>query len=65
MHEYLFESITVTRRREGGDLQTDYRELIRKHARNGWEFVQAINLENHALPRLELIFKRTLNLKEH
>lgn len=56
--EYSFVSVPVRRRREGRVLADDYREVIRRQAEDGWEFVQAISLEKHAEPRLDLVFKR-------
>jgi len=58
MREYSFVSIAVKRRREGAVLETDYREVVRERAAAGWEFVQAIPLESHAEPRLDLVFTR-------
>ena len=58
MHEYRFISVPVTRRREGRELADDYRDIIRGHAADGWEFVQAIPLEKHADPRIDLVFTR-------
>lgn len=56
--KYEFESIPVTRRREGSGLASDYRDVIRSRASEGWVFVQAINLETHADPRIELVFTK-------
>lgn len=58
MHEYHFISIPVTRRREGRELADDYQHVIRQHAADGWEFVQAIPLEKHTDPRIDLVFTR-------
>lgn len=58
MREYHFISIPVTRRREGRQLGTDYRDVIREQATDGWEFVQAIPLEKHTEPRIDLVFTR-------
>ncbi len=58
MREYTFVSIAVKRRREGATFEKDYREVIRERAAAGWEFVQAIPLEAHADPRLDLVFTR-------
>lgn len=58
MREYKFVSVAVVRRREGAAFEKDYREVIRDHAASGWEFVQAISLETHAEPRLDLVFTR-------
>ncbi len=58
MREYSFVSIAVKRRREGAVLDTDYREVIRERAAAGWEFVQAIPLDAHTEPRLDLVFTR-------
>jgi hypothetical protein len=58
MREYSFVSIAVKRRREGATLEKDYRQVIREHAAEGWEFVQAISFESHAEPRLDLVFER-------
>lgn len=58
MPEYTFVSIPVQRRRDGAVLEIDYRDAIREHAVAGWEFVQAITLETHAQPRIDLVFVR-------
>lgn len=58
MPEYAFESVAVHRRREGFRLGEDYREVIRRRAVDGWEFVQAITLETHTEPRIDLVFVR-------
>ncbi len=58
MMEYSFFSVAVKRRREGFLLADDYRDIIREFAAEGWEFVQAIPLEQHSEPRIDLVFKR-------
>lgn len=58
MREYSFVSIAIKRRREGATFETDYREVVREQAAKGWEFVQAIPLDTHADPRLDLVFTR-------
>lgn len=58
MHEYSFIRVTVRRQREGAVMQQDYREIIREQAAAGWKFVQAIPLETHSEPRLDLVFSR-------
>lgn len=58
MPEYSFVSIPVLRRREGLLLARDYRETIAERAAEGWEFVQAIPLETHVEPRLDLVFRK-------
>ncbi|MBX3093602.1 MAG: DUF4177 domain-containing protein [Cryobacterium sp.] len=58
MREYSFISVAVKRRRDGRELADDYRDIIRQQARDGWEFVQAIPLEKHTEPRIDLIFTR-------
>lgn len=58
MREYSFVSIPVKRRREGAEFEKDYREVILERAALGWEFVQAIPLESHTRPRLDLVFTR-------
>lgn len=58
MPEYSFVSVPIARRREGAVILRDYREVIRERASEGWEFVQAIPLETHAEPRIDLIFTR-------
>lgn len=58
MREYSFVSISIVRRREGAALKSDYQEVIREQASAGWEFVQAIPLESHTSPRLDLVFTR-------
>ena len=58
VREYTFVSITVKRRREGAALEKDHREVIRERAAAGWEFVQAIPLDTHTEPRLDLVFSR-------
>ena len=58
MHEYSFVRVAVKRKREGAVLQKDYREVITEQAAAGWRFVQAIPLETHAEPRLDLVFSR-------
>ena len=63
MQEYTFVSIAMTRRRDGAEYASDYREVIAKHARLGWEFVQAIPLDHLAEPRLDLVFTRRLKEK--
>ncbi|NLA65531.1 MAG: DUF4177 domain-containing protein [Leucobacter sp.] len=58
MYEYTFITIPINRRRDGLSFDIDYRDEIREQAAKGWEFVQAISLEAHARPRLDLVFKR-------
>jgi hypothetical protein len=58
MREYTFVSITANRHREGLDLAENYREIIRNHAAEGWEFVQAISFEQHIDPHIDLVFTR-------
>lgn len=58
MREYSFVRVDVKRRREGAVLQKDYREVIIEKAAAGWHFVQAIPLESHTEPRLDLVFSR-------
>ena len=64
MTEYSFASVRIIRSREGRDLAEDYREIIRRHATEGWEFVQAIPLEKHKDPRIELVFTRSSSSHE-
>lgn len=58
MHEYHFISVLVQRRRDGRTLAEDYRDIIRQQAADGWEFVQALPLEKHTQPRVDLVFTR-------
>ncbi|MFC5339139.1 DUF4177 domain-containing protein [Leucobacter denitrificans] len=58
MKEYSFVSIAVQRRREGSLLAKDYQQVVRERAGDGWEFVQAVSFENHAEPRIDLVFSR-------
>ncbi len=58
MFEYSFISIGIVRYRDGPALVEDYREVISQQAEEGWEFVQAIPLEGHVEPRIDLVFKR-------
>lgn len=58
MYEYSFISVALTRRREGSALASDYRDIIRKQAASGWEFVQAIPFETDVKPRLDLVFRK-------
>lgn len=58
MREYAFERVAVLRRREGLTLEHDYREVIRRRAAEGWEFVQAMSFEAHTDARIELVFTR-------
>lgn len=58
MREYSFVSIPIKRRRDGSVNDTDYREVIRERATEGWEFVQAISFETFVQPRLDLVFTR-------
>lgn len=58
MLEYSFISVAAQRRREGFVLADDYRDIIRERAAEGWEFVQAIPLEQHIEPRIDLVFTR-------
>ncbi|MEV8254733.1 DUF4177 domain-containing protein [Rhodoglobus sp. NPDC076762] len=58
MREYTFVSVTTNRRREGLSLAEDYQEIIRNHAAEGWNFVQAISFEQHVEPRIDLVFTR-------
>ena len=58
MGEYSFETIRALRRREGVDLERDYRAVIRERADEGWEFVQAIPFLDAAEPRMDLVFRR-------
>lgn len=58
MHEYAFVSIPVKRRRDGQFTETDYRDVIRERASQGWQFVQAITLDTHTQPRIDLVFTR-------
>lgn len=63
MLEYSFVSIRLANSREGAVLTRDYREVIQERAAGGWEFVQAISMEAHAEPRLELVFSRKGHLE--
>lgn len=63
MREYDFVSIPIHRRRDGRELAHDYRDIIRQRATDGWEFVQAIPLEKHADPRIDLVFTRKAEKK--
>lgn len=56
--EYSFVSVAVKRRRDGRELAEDYRDIIQERAAAGWEFVQAIPLEKHVEPRIDLVFTR-------
>lgn len=56
--QYSFESIRITRNREGTTPVRDYREVIRQRAADGWEFVQAISFEHDGTPRIDLVFVR-------
>ncbi len=58
MKEYSFVSIAVQRRREGSLLAQDYQQVVRERAGDGWEFVQAVSLEDHTEPRIDLVFTR-------
>lgn len=58
MQEYSFVSIPLKRRREGTVAGDDYQRVIREHAAQGWEFVQAIPFESHPDPHLDLVFIR-------
>ena len=58
MRSYDFVSIPIKRRRDGSVNDTDYREVIRERAADGWEFVQAISFENFVKPRIDLVFTR-------
>lgn len=58
MPEYLFHSVMVTRHRDGLEVADDYQAIIRRHAAEGWKFVQAIPLEQHTEPRIDLVFTR-------
>lgn len=58
MPQYSFISVAVNRRREGLSFTDDYREIIHRRAAEGWEFVQAIPLEGHVEPRIDLVFVR-------
>jgi len=58
MPQFDFVSIPLHRRREGLAFATDYRDVIRERAAEGWTFVQAIPLEHHTDPRLDLVFTR-------
>ncbi len=58
MRQYSFVSVPIVRRREGLEFETDYQDVIRKRAASGWTFVQAIPLEGHINPRLDLVFTR-------
>jgi len=61
MLEYAFISVAVRRRRDGLRLDEDYREIIRAQAAEGWAFVHAIDLSQHAEPRIELVFSRKVH----
>lgn len=58
MREYSFISIPVKRRRDGLVNDTDYQDVIREKASDGWEFVQAISFETFVDPRIDLVFTR-------
>ena len=58
VREYDVVRVELTRHREGLELAEDYRELIRGRAAEGWEFVQAIVLEQHVRPHVDLVFRR-------
>lgn len=58
MQEYSFVSIAVQRRRDGSALAQDYQQVIQDRAKAGWKFVQAISLETHTEPRIDLVFTR-------
>ena len=58
MQEYTFTSVALLRQRDGTELDHDYHEVIREHAREGWRFVQAIPFESASQPRLDLVFRR-------
>lgn len=61
MFEYSFVSVPVKRKRAGKFLEEDYRDIIRKHAKRGWQFVQAITFDDHIDPRVDLVFSRKVD----
>ncbi|WP_225217809.1 DUF4177 domain-containing protein [Sporosarcina gallistercoris] len=60
MVEYHIERIEVHHGRDGISLAEDYRQLIAKYAKEGWRFVQLVNLSELSLSerRVDLIFER-------
>lgn len=58
MYEHTFVTIPVKRTRAGLVADRDYREIVREQAALGWKFEQAISFEQHATPRLDLVFSR-------
>ncbi len=58
MQEYDFVRIPAARIRAGIRYDTDYRDVIRARATDGWMFVQALNFESATHPHLDLVFTR-------
>lgn len=58
MPEYDFVSIPFLRSRSGMTPESDYRDLIRERAADGWDFIQAIPFDGATRPHLDLVFVR-------
>ena len=60
MYEYQTKTILLKHGREGLTLEEDYEKYIVAQARNGWRFVQLVNLSNlnPSERRIDLIFEK-------
>lgn len=61
-YEYKFVTVKTT-----GLWYDDYHEIIKKHAEEGWRYVDSIDKHRElvdANPRLELVFERELEKEE-
>lgn len=58
--EYLTHKIKALHTREGFVLEEEYEKYIHQHARQGWRFVQFIDLTklNPREPHITLLFER-------
>ncbi len=60
MYEYHIESLRLNRRLEGFTLDQKYEQLIDTYAREGWRFVQFVDLSGLTKneQRIDLVFER-------
>lgn len=61
-YEYKFVTVKTT-----GLWYDDYQEIIKKHAEEGWRYVDSIDKRRDfvdANPRLDLVFERELEKEE-
>ena len=60
MYEYSIKGIGLHYTREGFSLAEEYEQLIATYAKDGWRFVQLVNLSelSPSEQRIDLIFER-------